>query len=311
MMGKTLIVYSTKSGINAQVADSISDVLRSTYNMDVIIHDLKNGSPDIAPFQNIIVGGGVQRKSVYSEAVDFLGKDFAGKNVALYFNCEDNENPKVHSTEENTKKALAKNMSLKPIDVGAFGGCTSKQGKAVLDDLNTNRVTEWATEIGKKFRALEPIPPAEVIPTTELPASAKETEGIFEIICDSANKFRFHLKAANGEIIAASQSYVSKEGAETGIASIKKNAPIAKVVDLTKAGEAIQPTSETGIVQDPVFEIICDSANKFRFHLKAANGEIIAASQSYVSKEGAETGIASIKKNAPIAKITNAKMIST
>ena len=55
----------------------------------------------------------------------------------------------------------------------------------------------------------------------------------FEICKDKAGKFRFHLKAANGEIIAASQGYDTKGSAEKGIESIKTNAPGAKVVDQT------------------------------------------------------------------------------
>jgi uncharacterized protein len=35
----------------------------------------------------------------------------------------------------------------------------------------------------------------------------------------------------------------------------------------------------------PGFEIIKDQAGKFRFHLKAADGEIIAASQGYEAKK--------------------------
>jgi uncharacterized protein len=57
--------------------------------------------------------------------------------------------------------------------------------------------------------------------------------GKFEISKDKAGKYRFHLKAANGEIIAASQGYESKTGAEKGIESIKTSAPGANVVDLT------------------------------------------------------------------------------
>jgi len=151
MTGKILIVYSTQSGVNAQAADVIADTLKTTYNMDVTVADLKNGSPDITPFQNIIVGGGVKSTSVYNEAVDFLGKDFTGRNVALYFCCEDEENPKAPSTEDNTKKVLAKNQSLRPIDTTAFGGCMIRQGRAVMDDLNMNRIKEWSIELGKKF----------------------------------------------------------------------------------------------------------------------------------------------------------------
>ncbi|TQC43286.1 DUF1508 domain-containing protein [Rhodococcus sp. WS4] len=55
----------------------------------------------------------------------------------------------------------------------------------------------------------------------------------FELFKDAAGKFRFHLKAANGEIIAASQGYTSKAAAQTGIASIKDNAAAAPTEDLT------------------------------------------------------------------------------
>jgi hypothetical protein len=307
MTGKTLIAYSTKTGINSDAAHAIADALETKYNIDVTVVDLKDGQPEIAPFQNIIVGGGVKSTSVYDEAVNFLEKDFEGRNVALYFSCEDYENPKAQSTEDNSRKVLAKNKSLLPISVAAFGGCMIKNGKPVMDELNMNRVRDWALELGKKFVALETIPVVvEVIPAVELTATTIGTEGIFEIISDSAGKFRFHLKAANGQIIAVSQSYGAKESALTGIASIKKNAPIAKIVDLTTAGGAMpESTHAATIIQDPVFEIQTNAPDKWRFHLKAANGEIIAVSQSYGTKESAETGIASVKKNAPLAKVVD------
>ena len=58
--------------------------------------------------------------------------------------------------------------------------------------------------------------------------------GKFEISKEKSGKFRFHLKAANGEIIAASQGYETRASAEKGIESIKTSAPDAKVVDLTE-----------------------------------------------------------------------------
>ena len=57
------------------------------------------------------------------------------------------------------------------------------------------------------------------------------TGSVFEWYCDKAGKFRFRLKAANGEIIAVSESYTSKEGCINGIESVKKNAPLAKIVE--------------------------------------------------------------------------------
>lgn len=52
------------------------------------------------------------------------------------------------------KKLLAKNKSLKPIDVAAFGGCMISQNRTVMDDLNMAKVKEWAIELGKKFNTL-------------------------------------------------------------------------------------------------------------------------------------------------------------
>jgi len=149
--------------------------------------------------------------------------------------------------------------------------------------------------------APEPLPPTEVI-TEQMPVVAKVT-GVFEVLCDSVGRFRFHLKAANGQIIVVSQSYGTKESALKGIASIKENAPIAKTADFTTGGTIPESTYPAGIVQDTVFEIQFNAPDRFRFHLKAANGEIIAVSQSYLSKQSAEKGIESVKKNAPMAKI--------
>ncbi len=58
---------------------------------------------------------------------------------------------------------------------------------------------------------------------------------------------------------------------------------------------------------EPKFEYFKDKNGKYRFRLKAANGEIIAVGESYNSKEACMSGIESVKKNAPIAKIVEAK----
>jgi uncharacterized protein YegP (UPF0339 family) len=57
--------------------------------------------------------------------------------------------------------------------------------------------------------------------------------GKFELYKDAASKYRFRLKAGNGEIIAVGEAYESKAGALNGIESIKKNAAEAEVVDQT------------------------------------------------------------------------------
>lgn len=53
----------------------------------------------------------------------------------------------------------------------------------------------------------------------------------FELYNDKKGEFRFRLKARNGEIIATSEGYKTKAACENGIASVRKNAPDAEVVE--------------------------------------------------------------------------------
>ncbi len=54
----------------------------------------------------------------------------------------------------------------------------------------------------------------------------------FELYKDAAGKFRWRLKAPNGEIIGMSEAYESKDSCKNGINSVKTNAPKAEIVDM-------------------------------------------------------------------------------
>ena len=106
---------------------------------------------------------------------------------------------------------------------------------------------------------------------------------------------KFNLKATNGEIIATSEVYKSKESCKKGIESVRKNAAVAAVEDQTKEGFEK--------AKNPKFEIYQDKAGEFRFRLKAKNGEIIATSEGYKAMKSCQNGIASVQKNAPEAAV--------
>jgi len=58
----------------------------------------------------------------------------------------------------------------------------------------------------------------------------------FVIYQDNAKKYRWRLKAGNGEIVADSgQGYTSKEGCKNGIALVQAYAAGASVEDTTEA----------------------------------------------------------------------------
>jgi uncharacterized protein len=60
----------------------------------------------------------------------------------------------------------------------------------------------------------------------------------YERKADHAGHPRFNLKAANHEVIGSSQGYHSEEAREVGIEAVKKDAPIAEVVDETETAHA-------------------------------------------------------------------------
>lgn len=115
------------------------------------------------------------------------------------------------------------------------------------------------------------------------------------LISPAKTGYKFNLKANNGEIIATSQVYKALATCKKGVASVAKNAPIAAIEDQTKEGYK----KET----NPKFEIYQDKAGEFRFRLKAVNGQIIAVGEGYKTLKSCQNGVASIKKNAPEAKV--------
>jgi len=102
----------------------------------------------------------------------------------------------------------------------------------------------------------------------------------FELKKTKSGEFAFTLKAANGEVILTSEQYKAKASAENGIVSVKKNAPDDKRYE--------RKTAKNG---------------KPYFVLTATNGQVIGQSEMYSSVAAMEGGIASVKKNAPDAKV--------
>ena len=63
----------------------------------------------------------------------------------------------------------------------------------------------------------------------------------------------------------------------------------AKLADLT--GEGKLPTN-------PRFELFLDKAGAYRFRLRARNGQVVAVSEDYTTREACEKGMESVRKNA-------------
>jgi uncharacterized protein YegP (UPF0339 family) len=100
--------------------------------------------------------------------------------------------------------------------------------------------------------------------------------GYFELKPAAGGKFSFNLKAANHLVILTSETYSGKDAAQNGIASVKKSA-----------------------TDDARYERKVAKDNSPYFVLTASNGQTIGKSEMYSSASAMESGIASVKANAP------------
>lgn len=109
----------------------------------------------------------------------------------------------------------------------------------------------------------------------------------FEIFKDKAGEFRWRLNAANGATLAtAGQGYKAKADAQNGIAIVQKSATDDKLK----------------------YEFFEDAKKEHRWHLKAANGQVVASSsEGYKAKGDAEKAVAHIKAAAAKAEVVDAK----
>ncbi len=106
--------------------------------------------------------------------------------------------------------------------------------------------------------------------------------GKFEVKATDSGKFMFNLCAANGQVVLTSQQYESKASAINGVESVRTN-----------CGD------------DECFERKVSSSDQPYFNLKSTNGQVIGKSQMYSSASAMESGIDSVKNNAPEAELND------
>jgi hypothetical protein len=71
------------------------------------------------------------------------------------------------------------------------------------------------------------------VSATKASEEEKKMAGKFVLKKGTTGKFHFNLQAGNGQVIATSEAYKSREAALKGIGSVKANAPGAEVDDQT------------------------------------------------------------------------------
>jgi uncharacterized protein YegP (UPF0339 family) len=125
--------------------------------------------------------------------------------------------------------------------------------------------------------------------TVENISQAPTRRARFTMFCGKTSGIYWNLKAANNEIILASENYKSRASAKKGIASVVANVKLP--ADVLAEDPAI-PSSFRQLVardQSPYFTLV------------ATNGRTIGVSETYSSAGARDNGIYSVTRNAPIA----------
>ncbi len=98
--------------------------------------------------------------------------------------------------------------------------------------------------------------------------------GWYELSRTDAGKYRFVLKAENGDVILTSQSFEAKEDAESAIAGAQESSQVAGRYERRISG-----------------------ASKPHFVVKTAVGKVLGTSEAFESEAARKEGIALVQAN--------------
>jgi uncharacterized protein YegP (UPF0339 family) len=103
--------------------------------------------------------------------------------------------------------------------------------------------------------------------------------GKFILFTGEDGKYRFQLKAGNGQVILRSRAYASRKSALSGIASVQRSATYLTRFDKT------------------------NDDGRFRFVLRAGNRQVVGLGPDYGSERACDAGIAAVERHAPDAPV--------
>jgi large subunit ribosomal protein L21 len=164
-----------------------------------------------------------------------------------------------------------------------------------------SEVETEAAPAPKKSRAKAVVAPAEapvdepeaVEPAEPAAAEAKNPKA-FEIHEDKAGKWRWRLRARNGELVAMSdQGFASKAGVVKALDVVRRNVAEAE-------GHEEAPTGDDAADAKNIkgFEIYEDKSGHWRWRLRASNGELLAIpEQGFASKAGVVKALDVVRRN--------------
>lgn len=152
MSQRTLIAYQTKGGVTAENASIIAGILQGEFGHQVDVVDLKaQRVPDLAPYENVVVGAGVRIGRPYGRAKRLVkDRRLADKRVALFFSSAMAGTDPEGATARWERKLCGKVEHFKPVACQAFGGRMPFGDRT--DFTDPEKVRDWAHRLGEILR---------------------------------------------------------------------------------------------------------------------------------------------------------------
>ena len=90
---------------------------------------------------------------VYKGALKFMENDFSGKNVAVFLSSLEGGDEKGHeeAIEKYVEKEIKPRLNVEPVAAETFGGRIKIFGFSVQDNIDREKIRDWARNIGGKF----------------------------------------------------------------------------------------------------------------------------------------------------------------
>lgn len=105
--------------------------------------------------------------------------------------------------------------------------------------------------------------------------------GYYKLKKTSDKQYMFNLHADNNEVILTSERYTTKGAAIGGISAVRTNSPL-----------------------ESNYARFTDTAGGYRYNLRAAgNSAVIGVSEAYMTAQGRDNGIVSVKANGPGSRV--------
>jgi len=198
---------------------------------------------------------------------------FKGEDGQYYFhliagNYERLLSSEGYTTKQSATKGIA-SVKTNGVDSKNFKVLKASNGQYYFNLVAGNGQIVGTSELySTKSNATKGVNAVKALIVKQLRTEAAETGGAeFAVYEGKDGDSYFHLRAANGEIVLASEGYVDEDGAMGGIETVRTNGRDAKQV-----------------------EVLAASNGQYFFHVKAKNGEIVGTSEIYASKSNAERG---------------------